>query len=576
MKHFLLRRLPYNGHLYNFCKSYVEKHDGDCNGDIATNGEFRVMRQFLPGCSVVFDVGAHTGEWARLALSVNPGLNIHCFEPSRDNFANLTRNVSSPNVTCNPCGLSSENAERPLFIYRSAPGLHSLYQRRGLEGGWGLKTPAETEMVKLDTLENYCAERRIEKIDFLKVDVEGHELEVFKGGRSLFAEDRVGMVQFEYGGCNIDSKVFLKDIFEYFAGMNYRFYKILPDKLKFFQRYDQRLDNFKYQNWLMINEKFGSLPRDRGTKVIAPEKSVMERSRLSAREAALVNDLRREILIMPEPKAVTDSAAELAWLANRGKLRKCILERDPREFLTWDVVTGSMFVGNRPFIDNELGYLMSRPDWKQVWQDILEEDFAGDPKPCKGYRQSSGNRIHQSYHLARFEQETGLSINRFPLIVELGGGYGSLCRLIHKLGFKGQYIIFDLPEFVALQKFYLGSLAMPLIEARDVVSGRRGILCTSDLSVLGSVTPQEAQAGLFIATWSLSETDPAFRDQITTLPAVDSASAYLIAYQSNFEGVDNGRFFDAWRAKKPGICWVHSEISHMPGNFYLFGRKDAS
>jgi FkbM family methyltransferase len=576
MKHLLLRLLPYNTHLYNFCKSYIEKHDGDSNGDLITNGELRVMRQFLPESSVVFDVGAHIGEWSKLALSVNPGLNIHCFEPSRENFTNLTRNISSPNVTCNPFGLSSEKGERPLFIFRSAPGLHSLYQRRGLESGWGLKTPEETERVKLDTLENYCAERRIEKIDFLKVDVEGHELEVFKGGRSLFEENRVRMVQFEYGGCNIDSKVLLKDIFEFFAGMNYSFYKIFPEMLKPYERYDQRLENFKYQNWLMINEKFGSIPRDKGSKVIAPEKSLMERSRLSAREAALVNDLRREILVMPEPTAVTDSAAEAAWLANREKLRKCILEEDPREFLTWDVVTGSMFVGNRPFIDHELGYLMSRPDWKRAWEDILEEDFAGDPKPYKGYRQSSGNRIHQAYHLARFEQETGLSVSRFPLIVEFGGGYGSLCRLIHKLGFKGQYIIFDLPEFVALQKFYLGSLAMPLIEAKDVSSGRPGILCESDLDLLGSVTTQVAQTGLFIATWSLSETDSAFRERVVALPAVDKAAAYLIAYQDDFEGVDNPRFFDAWRGKKPTVRWMHSEISHMPGNFYLFGRRVTS
>jgi hypothetical protein len=474
-------------------------------------------------------------------------------------------------VTRNPFGLSSTQGERPLFIFRSAPGLHSLYQRRGLEDGWGLKTPLETETVMLDTLENYCAQRQIGRIDFLKIDVEGHELEVFKGGRSLFAENRVGMIQFEYGGCNIDSKVLLKDIFEFFSGMNYNVYKIFPDRLKRFRRYDQRLENFKYQNWILISQQSETLPADRGPEAVAPEKSVMERSRLVAREATLVDDLRNEIRIMPEPKAVMDSAAESAWVDNRVRLRRCILEEDPREFLTWDVVTGSMFVGNRPFIDSELGYLMGRPDWKDLWENIVQEDHAGGPKPYKGYRRSSGNRIHQAYHLARFEEETGLPVNRFPLIVELGGGYGSLCRLIHKLGFNGRYIIYDLPEFVALQKYYLGSLAMPLIEAKDVPTGRRGILCTSDLSVLGIVTRQEAQAGLFIATWSLSETDPAFREQVMTLPAIDSAGAYLIAYQSDFEGVDNDRFFDAWRAKKPGLRWVHSEISQMPGNYYLFG-----
>jgi len=274
---------------------------------------------------------------------------------------------------------------------------------------------------------------------------------------------------------------------------------------------------------------------------------------------------------MPEPEAQTDSAAEAEWVSNRKRLRKSILEADPWEFLKWAVVTGSMFVGNAPYIGRELQYLKGRPDWKSVWEDVIREDSAGSPKPYKGYRQSSGNRIHQAYHLALFEQETGLSVSRFPLIVEFGGGYGSLCRLIHKLGFNGQYIIFDLPEFVALQKFYLGSLAMPLIEAKDVASGRRGILCTSDPELLGSVTPKEAQAGLFVATWSLSETAMAFREQVMTLPAIDGAGAYLIAYQRDFGGVDNPRFFDAWRDRKTGVRWVSSEIAHMSGNHYLFG-----
>ena len=132
--------------------------------------------------------------------------------------------------------------------------------------------------------------------------MEGHELEVFKGGESLFREGRVQVIQFEYGGCNIDSKVLLKDIFEFFEGMNYGFCKIFPDRLKPVERYDQRLENFKYQNWLMVNEKFGTLPKEKGSEAIAPEKTVRERSRLLAREAALVDDLRHEILIVPEPE----------------------------------------------------------------------------------------------------------------------------------------------------------------------------------------------------------------------------------------------------------------------------------
>ncbi|HRT63171.1 MAG TPA: hypothetical protein P5551_12530, partial [Syntrophales bacterium] len=189
---------------------------------------------------------------------------------------------------------------------------------------------------------------------------------------------------------------------------------------------------------------------------------------------------------------------------------------------------------------------------------------------------SSGNRIHQAYHLARFEEATGQPISRFPLIMEFGGGYGSLCRIIYKLGFQGRYFIFDLPEFTALQKYYLGSLAMELIEAKAFFSGRRGILCTSDPELLGSMAASEARTGLFVATWSLSETAQALREHIMTLPAMHAASAYLIAYQNDFEGIDNTHFFDAWRKSKPDIRWVQNEIAHMPGNHYLFGTVATS
>ena len=376
MKRFLLKTLPFNKHLYNFCKSYVEKHDGDCNGDMETNGELRVMRQFLPCSSVVFDIGAHVGEWTNRALEINPQLQIHCFEPGRDNFTKLAAGVQSGQVVCNPFGLSSRQGEQSFFIYRDAPGLNSLYQRRGLEDGWGLETTHETETVRLNTLENYCREKNIETIDFMKIDVEGHELEVFKGGRSLFAENRVGIIQFEYGGCNIDSKVLLKDLFEFFEGTAYRFYKIFPDRLKHVPRYDQRLENFKYQNWLLIGEAAGSRPDERGSETVTPENARMKRKRQTAREAALVEDLRRDIRTLAKPRAATDSPAESSWLANRMELRRHITEGEPSRFLRWDVVTGSMFVGNRAYIDHELAYLMQRPDWKSVWEGVIQEDPA--------------------------------------------------------------------------------------------------------------------------------------------------------------------------------------------------------
>lgn len=296
--------------------------------------------------------------------------------------------------------------------------------------------------------------------------------------------------------------------------------------------------------------------------------------RTTSKQAALITALRNEIMSLPEIETSTDSEAEAIWLNNRKELRVQILKDDPREFLTWDVVTGSMFVGNRLFVDSELDYLMKRQNWKTAWEQVIQEDPVGTPKRYNRDKRTSGNRIHTAYHLARFETRTGLSVRESRLIVEFGGGYGSLCRLIHKLGFTGLYVIYDLPELVALQKFYLRSLSMPCIDANDIsnLTGQlSGIFCTSDINVLRRMESHAAGMPLFIATWSLSETTSSLRQEIISIPMIRSARAYLIAYQKYFEGMDNMDFFLRWCEKRPDIDWYDSEISHMPGSHYLFG-----
>jgi hypothetical protein len=84
------------------------------------------------------------------------------------------------------------------------------------------------------------------------LDVEGHELEVLRGSTEMLSQGRIGTVQLEYGGCNIDARVLLKDIFAFMEPFGYAAHKILPAGLKFVRRYDQRLENFQYQNWVFL------------------------------------------------------------------------------------------------------------------------------------------------------------------------------------------------------------------------------------------------------------------------------------------------------------------------------------
>lgn len=239
--------------LYRFCKKYVNDFNGDNNFDMIRNGEINFLKRNLRNGDIVFDVGAHVGNWSKLALDINNEITLHCFEPSKYTFQKLVDNNFPSNVYRNKFGLGSKKESKTMYIFDDGSGTNSLYQRRGLEG-YGLATQQEKEQVFIDTLDIYCTERNVSEIDFQKIDVEGHEFEVLKGAINMLEKEKIKIIQFEYGGTYIDAGVFLKDIFKFFENLNYNFYKIFPENIKYIERYDQRLDNFQYQNYLLIRE----------------------------------------------------------------------------------------------------------------------------------------------------------------------------------------------------------------------------------------------------------------------------------------------------------------------------------
>src|SRR5690242_12112417 len=93
--------------IYQWCKEYVDRYNGENNDAIELNGELRFIQRNLPQCHTVFDVGANVGHWAALALKINPQANIHCFEPSPTTYRQLIANQFPPNVICNDFGVSA-------------------------------------------------------------------------------------------------------------------------------------------------------------------------------------------------------------------------------------------------------------------------------------------------------------------------------------------------------------------------------------------------------------------------------------------------------------------------------------
>lgn len=287
-------------------------------------------------------------------------------------------------------------------------------------------------------------------------------------------------------------------------------------------------------------------------------------------ERALWSQLRAEVERLPAPAPESASAAEAEWLGFLGRMRAHLLDDDPRAFLRWPVVAHTMFVTFAPFVLTELR-LLRAGDWRGRWRSAIAESDVGHPPRYPLYPASSGNLIHYAYHLALFEQRTGVSLADLDCVVEFGGGYGGMCRLLHRLGFNGRYVIFDLPYFSALQRYYLRSNGLAVAPPADLAASGAGIACVSDVDDLRRVTERigDGRKALFLATWSLSEAPLAVRQRV--LPLTDGIGNVLVGYQERFGEIDNRAFFADWRGARPDLTWRADPIPHLPGNVYLYG-----
>jgi len=223
------------------------------DGGPARSGERAALRAVLPDANRqyrVLDVGANVGNYAAEVLNItNRNARIDCFEPSAAAYAQLTtRFAGVPNVTTHHFGIGDKEASIPL--YSDAPGspLSSTFPRQ--LGYIGVSMERQ-ETVRLRRLDMVCAELGIDGIDLLKLDVEGAELSALLGAGELLESGAIRTIQFEFGGCNIDSRTFFRDFWELLIP-KYRMFRIVYDGLAPINRYAEQLEQFVTTNYVAV------------------------------------------------------------------------------------------------------------------------------------------------------------------------------------------------------------------------------------------------------------------------------------------------------------------------------------
>jgi FkbM family methyltransferase len=231
------------GCIYLFSKKIVDYHDNLNNCELETNGELAFLQRNIADFKTVFDVGANVGEWSLLVNGLRPEASVYSFEPVGATYQKLASQNFNQNTKLYNLALGDSVGETEFFINADDSTLNSAYNRNDNRGA--------SEKVKMDTVDNFCMVNKIEKIDFLKIDVEGYELAVLRGAKKMIADHKIGVVQFEYGGTYIDAHILLKDVFVLFQFEGYAVYKIYSHQV-IKHDYNHVLENFQYANYIAV------------------------------------------------------------------------------------------------------------------------------------------------------------------------------------------------------------------------------------------------------------------------------------------------------------------------------------
>jgi FkbM family methyltransferase len=253
-----LRPIPLRG--LSLVEEVVAESQGKGWGAATAPLEARAIARLLDRCGVsvpvILDVGANRGDWSASVLKECPLAHIYAFEPSPAGFEQLSNRFQSDRRVT-PCNLAlgSQSTQAELWTNAPGSGLASFYRRdlRHVQEELAL-----VESVQITTLRKWIDDLQLPHPNVLKLDVEGYEMQVLSGADGLI--DSLSIVQFEFGGADIDARLFWRDFFYWFTDRGFDLWRLTPRGLSRIPRYRESDETFRTTNFFATRSTGELLP----------------------------------------------------------------------------------------------------------------------------------------------------------------------------------------------------------------------------------------------------------------------------------------------------------------------------
>jgi FkbM family methyltransferase len=197
---------------------------------------------------ILFDVGANDGGYLKSALPIlGPDVRAWSFEPQSTCFQLLSQQFAKDGrVVLRNIALSDRQEEKEIFFDATGETTASFHHPAG-------SGPAQFETVPGTTLDEICRTEGIERIHFLKIDTEGHEMQVLLGAARMLQKGAIQAIQFEFGDTFLNTRYHFVDLWQLLSP-DFRIFRILRHGLSEIALYSSDLEIYKIANFLCVHK----------------------------------------------------------------------------------------------------------------------------------------------------------------------------------------------------------------------------------------------------------------------------------------------------------------------------------